>query len=297
MLTHTEQAAHDLPRSCIIRACGGPPLSDRRRSPSKPGGFGPYGGPDIDCAGILSQSLPSLRSLRLRRSQLSNDTIAGLLGAAGPHLTALDISQRSSSPTAAVRLISKTDYPWLSSLQELTLHWTDEQAKPFVTREVMTMLSCISALTDLQINGFKAYDDLLVRLMAAAEHGTLPPLRTLELPGFDDYTYRLANAWNNYMDQDVDKIKYRPHPRKASHGALLLLALWLKRRAKKALQGGGRAGLWEVVGLEEPDDPRNVTGVAIYASSRSRRHGPAWVCRVGASFGGRMNPCDIQSAE
>lgn len=42
--------------------------------------------------------------------------------------------------------------------------------------------------------------------------------------------------------------------RRMSSGALLLLALWLKREAKKGLRGKA-AALWDVQGLEHYNDP------------------------------------------
>ena len=78
-------------------------------------------------------------------------------------------------------------------------------------------------------------DEMVVRLLALAESGGLQNLATLEI--FD----------------------YQPG---LTQGAALLWLLWLKREAKKALQGKGQAALWDVKGLYLEHLPTSMQQIA-----------------------------------
>jgi hypothetical protein len=188
-----------------------------------------FDGAELGGGDFLPNSLPSLKRLFID-FPTSSELIAGLLSAAGAQLTTLEIKSSSTAP-AVVRLIAEQDYPWLPSLQSLSLRWYGvAQMHPWVAdmpRQVAMALPRLPALSVLTA-ACSHYDELFVRLMAMAEGSGIPRLPTLQL---------LSSRGISSDD--------------LSCGARLLLLLWLKREAKKAVegQGQGQGVKWEVQGL------------------------------------------------
>ena len=163
---------------------------------------------------MMPTSLPSLRILRITRCMTVSDAVmAGLLGAAGPNLIKLEIPNFYGGPAAA-RLIAVEDTPWLGSLQTLSLTGNEH------VQMLATAVCRLRSLSFLQVTSL-SYDELLVRLMAAAGNGTLQRLPKLELLPMHGEC-------------------------KVSNGARLLVVLWLKEEAKKAVAGQVSAVKWDV---------------------------------------------------
>lgn len=164
---------------------------------------------------MMPNSLPSLRLLRITRCLgVPHAAMAGLSSAAGPNLTKLDVVKHDGAQAAA-RLIAAEDYCWLSSLRAVAA--AHNQDSPELLANAVGRLP---ALTSLQVTSL-SYDELLVRLMAAADNGTLPRPPKLVLH---------PSAGECHV----------------SNGARLLLVLWLKEQAKKAVAGQAPAVKWEV---------------------------------------------------
>jgi hypothetical protein len=179
--------------------------------------------PPLDGAALLlPHSLPSLRELRFECNATAA-AIASLLGAAGPRLSRLVCS--SATTTDAVAAMAVRDFPWLPSLESLDLYWPSQssagESPPWRQEsgeQLVLALSRMPALNRLAPLGGE-YDEIVVRLLALAEGGGLPQLVTLDLP------------WDSSL---------------MSHGAQLLVAVWLKRQAKQAVEGAEGAVLWEI---------------------------------------------------
>ena len=130
----------------------------------------------------------------------------------------------------ALRLLEENDYAWAPTLQSLLLYWQEGQEEyeddgepPLdldTPRHVVTALARLPALRSLFLVPYEP-DEMLVRLLALAKGGGLQSLATLDMQ------------------------RYGPVP---TVGTVLLLLLWLKREAKKALQGEGEGCLWDVRG-------------------------------------------------
>jgi hypothetical protein len=172
--------------------------------------------------------------------------IAGLLSAAGPQLTTISINSGYRVTTDAVSLMAEQNYPWLPALRVLELDkcgissFCDSPA----FAQLVAALSRLPALKKLTCPFF---DELIVRLLALAEGGGLPSLTHLILGDRDSY-----HVDENMYEDDDDfrvfsgELVTRPG---LTVGALALLLLWLKREAKKAVDGTGPAAVWEVRGL------------------------------------------------
>lgn len=93
---------------------------------------------------------------------------------------------------------------------------------PDAPQHAASALARLPALKSLTLEPWE-HDELLVRLLVVAEGGGLPCLKTLHL----------LNPYNMVL----------------SEGAALLLLLWLKGEAKKALQGEGPGVMRQVTGL------------------------------------------------
>jgi hypothetical protein len=184
----------------------------------------------------VSGSLPSLRSLCVNTAAPPT-LLPGLFAAAGPNLTTLKLDVGVAA-AVGVELLAEEDYPWLPPLQGLSVKWAQPQRadvgaswEEYDNAELLVAaLARLPALKTLSVEA-PEYDELLVRLLAAAEMGALPSLTTLKLTGDPHGSATITN------------------------GALLLLLLWLKREAKKALAGQAPAALWDVRGLPLSDMP------------------------------------------
>lgn len=73
--------------------------------------------------GFEPGSLPSLRSLSVT-APANGDVIGGLLAAAGPKLTSIQVGDAGAAIDTAL-WIGDEDFPWLASLQKLTLDSAD----------------------------------------------------------------------------------------------------------------------------------------------------------------------------
>ena len=179
----------------------------------------------------LPNSLPSLHKLSID-VPMSAGLLGGIFAAAGPGLTTISIINRQTAQIA-LRLLAENDYAWAPALQSHSLHWEweygVEATQPWDSQmplragavEVFARLPALKSLCLTPRNP----DELVVCLLALAEAGGLPNLATLEIRAY----------WPSL-----------------TAGAVLLLLLWLKREAKKALQGDGEAAKWDVQGLR-PD--------------------------------------------
>ena len=85
----------------------------------------------------------------------------------------------------------------------------------------------------------REHDELVVRLLALAEGGGLQSLTMLE---FD------SNLPAGEL-QILATLGFQNWQSGLTQGPMLLLLLWLKRQAKKALQADGEGVLWDVQGL------------------------------------------------
>ena len=176
---------------------------------------------------LLPNSLPSLRTLSTS-SALSAGLLGAIFAAAGPCLTDISITNGQAVKTA-LRLLEENDCAWAPTLQSLLLYWQEEQEEyegdgelPLdldTPRHVVKALARLPALRSLELFP-REPDELVVRLLALAEGGGLQSLATLMV---DDECGPALTA-----------------------GAVLLLLLWLKREAKKALEGEGKGALWDV---------------------------------------------------
>jgi hypothetical protein len=178
-----------------------------------------FGLQPFDGATLLPNSLPSLRSLCIK-CKIAGGTLAGLLSAAGPSLSTIEMTQ-SSVVGEALGLMAAQDYRWLPALEALTL-MSSSFAYPSMPRELITALARAPALKTLALRLHK-YDEVVVRMLAVVEGGGLPQLTKLTL-----------DAWHGVV----------------SHGTRLLLALWLKQNVKEAAEGRGRAVSWVVDGID-----------------------------------------------
>ena len=181
----------------------------------------------IGDAKLLPNSLPP------RKLEIDANMSAGLVGAifaaAGPGLPDMGILY-GGTVKAAMRLLEENDYAWAPTLRSLKLGWKreywDYSAQPLdPDLHALDALARLPALKSLALDPGEP-DELVVRLLAVAEGGGLQSLDTLEID------------------------KYGWHP---SEGGVLLLLLWLKREAKKALRGEGEGALWDVRGLLRRD--------------------------------------------
>ena len=180
---------------------------------------------DQDAETFLPNALPSLGLLRVE-VPVPNALLAGLLGAAGPHLATLDITGWVAAEEAT-RLLAVENYPWLPSLRTLSLQFAGNWwgVPPGVPEPLTTVMSRLPAVRSLTLAS-GAYDELLVRLLAVVDSGTLPQPPKLNLL-----------PMSNHVDCNI------------SNGARLLLLLWLKEEAKKAVDGQAPAVKWEINGL------------------------------------------------
>jgi hypothetical protein len=174
-------------------------------------------------ANLLPNSLPSLRKLSIDLP-MSSGLLGGIFAAAGLSLTTISITNGETIPIA-MRLLGETDYVWAPALQPLNLYWECARvgggAQPLDPDTPLLAIDALAHLPALKSLVLRARepDELLVRLLALAEADGLPNLATLYLQG-----------WGQSF----------------TGGAMLLLLLWLKREAKKALQGEEEAALWNV---------------------------------------------------
>ena len=167
-------------------------------------------------ANLLPNSLLSFRKLYIGASMPAG-LLGGIFAAAGPGLTAINIDNGQTVPTA-MRLLEENDYVWAPALQSPSLYWKGvyggdgtQLVDPDTPLHAVDALARLPALNSLVVNAIEP-DELLVRLLALAEGGGLPSLATVNLQN-----------WRSVLTE----------------GALLLLLLWLKREAKKALRGEG----------------------------------------------------------
>ncbi len=175
---------------------------------------------DDDGDGIQPNALPNLSTLCIE-AEAPPALVAGLLGAAGAQLTKIETKSYDRITEAAVLgLILEEDYPWLAGLHSLTLHRALTAETPTQIVAALTRLPALEALAVACLQ----YDELFVRLLVHAENGGASALPAFKL-------LPALNGWGHL-----------------SAGAHLLLLLWLKREAKKAVQGQGQgAGVkWEV---------------------------------------------------
>jgi hypothetical protein len=129
-----------------------------------------------------------------------------------------------------LRLVVEQDYPWLTGLKSLSLRWYSWNAAQAwaagTPAQIITALTRLPALDALALL-CPQFDELFVRLLVHAENGGASALPTLTLLS------PRSGSWG-YL----------------SVGAHLLLLLWLKREAKKAVQGQGPGVKWELQGLD-----------------------------------------------
>ena len=162
---------------------------------------------------IAPGSLPALRTLELACDE-SDGLVGALLDAAGPHLTSL--SARTSSASIAVLAgAAQRDLSWLAGLQKLRIvFWFDDEVFEGVLPEFVVLgLSLLPSLTTLKLCCSCGVQELIVRLLVLLEGGGLPHLTLLEFSSGAPFAMREL-------------------------GAVLLLALWLKRQAAKGRAEG-----------------------------------------------------------
>lgn len=179
--------------------------------------------PYIDSVDLLPNSLPNLRSLRIA-CRGGRAFVANLFEAVGTKLSLLMVSD-SCATTEAVALLAQHDYPWLPSLRDLSLQWRRHLPgwNASCPQHVVLTLARIPAIK-LVVLECPVFDEIVVRLLALAEGGALS--KTMDV--------RLERDHGYY-----------------GNGARLLLALWLKREMKKALEGRGDATVWRVSGISD----------------------------------------------
>ena len=192
----------------------------------------------------LPNSLPRLRSIRVDAAA-PHALLAGLFTAVGANLSTLHL-HTGVAATAAMRLVAQQDYPWLSTLRELSLKWKTQgggwgvvepgpQWEADTAEHTAAALGRLSSLKMLTLEP-RAYDELVVRLLVLGESGGLPNLEAIQLLAL--------------------------HATTITNGAVLLLLMWLKREAVKALEGGqGPAVMWDVRGLPFADMHASVTQI------------------------------------
>lgn len=166
-----------------------------------------------DQAIITPGSLPALRTLKLVCWE-NDGIVCALLGAAGPRLTSLEAHNGSVS-TAVIEAMAERDLPWMSGLDYLLLTWhfSDEVEPSWAhTRpQIFSVLTRVPSLTGLYLWSNKNMEELIVRLLTLLESGGLPNMTLVETEAF---------GINDQL-----------------RGAALLLLLWAKRQAIKALEG------------------------------------------------------------
>lgn len=139
------------------------------------------------------------------------------------------------------RLLAAENYPWLPTLETLYLKFTEDYDFGWVPADVpqhlATAVGRLPAVGTLTLAA-GAYDELLVRPLATVDSGALPQSLKLELLPMS--THGECNF---------------------SNGARLLLLLWLKEEAAKAVEGQAPAVKWEIRGLDRGRAPQYISEV------------------------------------
>ena len=175
-----------------------------------------WGGPGAQ-ATIASGSLPALRTLELDFPDSGDGLVAALLGAAGPRLETLSAYPHPSTSAAFMRTLAERDFPWLRGLQQLQLNWFNAAPQDWTKdtpSQIVAVLSRAPSLMSASIFTKLDVEELIVRLLVLLEGGGLARLTDITLMSLEP----------------VDR----------ERGAALLLLLWLKRQATKALRGKER---------------------------------------------------------
>ncbi len=212
-------------------------------------------------AGIVfpPDSLPDLQHLYIG-VPIEQGVLAGLFGAAGPKLTAIELDDihADSADSVAVQglsLLAENDYPWLAALQKLYLN-AEFSSSCWGARECQQIVATAARLPALKELHCPAFDGVVVGLLALAENGGLLNLTELALGQRPDDGH---DEENEHEDDYFPPPVFPPPVVSArlglSVGALALLLLWLKREAKKEAEGQGPGVVWDVRGLHGMNIP------------------------------------------